>query len=75
MAGAARGGVSLTQLMTLDVTSAPRSFSSRVGGTQPPRAPPAHGEWPSVGTTVRPVGTGTISSSGTSVPTRTQEMH
>lgn len=75
MAGTARGGVSLTQLTTLNVTGAPRSFSCRVGGTRPPRAPPAHGEWPPAGTIVRPVGTGTISSNGTSVPTCTQETH
>lgn len=38
MAGAARIGVSLTQLMPLDVTGALRSFSSRVRGTRPPQS-------------------------------------
>ena len=74
MAGAARIGVSLTQLMPLDMTGA-LSFSSRIRGTRPPRASLANEEWTPAGTTVRLMGTGATSSSSSSVPTSTQETH
>lgn len=75
MARAARGGVSLTQLTTPGHDRCTEEFLPPMSGHKAPKSPTAHREWPPAGTTVRPVGTGTISSNGTSVPTCTQETH